>query len=407
MISLPFLFHAVSILILFSFCHLFSLTLLLGLIALLFRYLLIVTCHSYRFAPVLYRSYTRTLMLLLNVAMGTVFFYSFSTFRLAGQLFLFGSISNSNSNNNTGRTLSVFCCKRRRQNQAESNRSITTFDPDSLLYMIDPVLPVKVRSPSGEKKREKTALAVIDTGASDSVISKQLVEELQLLSHHIETYEDGTQEEVVELEIAAAGRGGGGGGGGSETEENKEEEESNVAVKTGKSSGAQSAKKFIKIYCAVTSIEFGDFNKRMPSSKLERLARVLGIPPEQMITPGELPNKGADVTCGELLLGTDVIPRLVLPPRSAPARVIPLAANLSATETPLGYLVQGTQLKPMANSSSTAAKSYCPYFVHNWQYCSISGRSLSDWLHLGVFFVLYGFLYIEMAFHFVRDWIRA
>ena len=272
--------------------------------------------------------------------------------------------------------------------------------------MIDPVLPVKIRSPSGEK-REKTALAVIDTGASGSVISKQLVKELQILPHHIETYEDGTQEEVVELEIAAAGRGGGGGG--NETEETKEEEESNVAVKTGKSSGAQSAKKFIKIYCAVTSIEFGDFNKRMPSSKLERLAGVLGIPPDQMITPGELPNKGADVTCGELLLGTDVIPRLVLPPRSAPARVIPLAANLSATETPLGYLVQGTQLKPMAtnNSSTAVVKSYCPYFVHNWQYCSISGRSLSDWLHLGVFFVLYGFIYIEMAFHFVRDWIRA
>ena len=345
-------------------------------------------------------------MLLLNVAMGTVFFYSFSTFRLAEQLFLFGSISNSNSNNNTGRTLSVFCCKRR-QNQAESNRNITTFDPDSLLYMIDPVLPVKVRSPSGEnRKREKTALAVIDTGASGSVISKQLVEELQILPHHIKTYEDGTQEEVVELEIAAAGRGGGGGG--SETEEKKEEEESiDVDVKTGKSSGAQSAKKFTKIYCAVTSIEFGDFNKRLPSSKLERLADVLGIPPDQMITPGELPNK-ADVTCGELLLGTDVIPRLLLPPRSAPARVIPLAANLSATETPLGYLVQGTQLKPMANNSSTAVvKSHCPYFVHNWQYCSISGRSLSDWLHLGGFFVLYGFLYIEMAFHFVRDWIRA
>ncbi len=243
------------------------------------------------------------------------------------------------------------------------------------------MLPVRVRSPrSGEKRREKTVLALIDTGAEVSIVSEQLAKELQLLPAYSKMVKNQIKEEIVELEIAAVA------GGNSETDKKEESLE-----EEGRSSNGVHQRQFTTISCVLTSIEFGELNNRVPSSRLERLAGVLGIPPEQIVTP-ELPK---DVIFGELLLGTDVIPRLLLPPRSSapPARVIPLAANLTAIETPLGYLVQGSQLKPLReDSSTTTGKKQCsPYFVFNWQYCSSFSGTLSEWLSLSIGFVVPNF----------------
>lgn len=180
--------------------------------------------------------------------------------------------------------------------------SSSIIGPDMMPFCIKPLLPLTLKNDT----YTKTVRAYIDTGASYSCISAQLANELNLKPSRVVKYANNEKSEWVQIQI-----------------------------------GKANSNEFTKVELQLTSISFSSLNTYVKPSVSKKIANLLNIP---LL---DLPDSTL-----QLLIGTDLIPSLLMPFLST--RHISLASNLHAIQTRMGYYIQGVQHKPNID------------FCHNW-----------------------------------------
>ena len=192
----------------------------------------------------------------------------------------------------------------------------SSIGPDLMWYAISPRLPLTIKSDTCAK----TVMAFIDTGSAISCITETFSKELSLKPSKVVEYKNKEKGEFVDVEI-----------------------------------GNFNGNKFTKVQLQLTAVSMESENHIMKSSLIKSIADLLSIP------LFDLPDEPSE----QLLIGNDLLPSLLLPSPSVPARCIALAANLNAIETRLGYYLQGSQYNPNID------------FVFNWSHRSLI-RSLKE-----------------------------
>ena len=207
---------------------------------------------------------------------------------------------------------------------------------DSVSYTASPILPLTVRAPiiasTTSTPITKTVNAFIDTGSNRSFISTALVRELNLAEKPAEVihYADDVQAELVDVEVS---------------EYQPEQNQNHELVSA----------QFTPIRLERTSIVFNRQSEcSLTCSELIKIGRLVDI--SVVTVAGAVEDDGTAETDDEtadyifpygsqLMIGTDLIPSLLMAKEAAKPRVIPITSNLNAVETRLGYYLQGTQYR--------------------------------------------------------------
>ena len=206
-------------------------------------------------------------------------------------------------------------------------------------FFIKPLLPLTVKSETGTK----TVMALIDTGASSSHICAELASELNLRPSRVEIHPNNEKYEWVKIEV-------------------------------GKPNGDQ----FTQVEIDMISIEF-EFEKthhHMRPSQLKQIAELLNIPLFD----------STDFTEG-LLIGTDLIPSLLLPSPSLPTRHFAISSNLNVVETHLGYYIQGAQKTSIGQIYYNWSHPAVTFEHEFWSFSVLTSLLLLVYWGMGLFFV--------------------
>ncbi len=205
---------------------------------------------------------------------------------------------------------------------------------NSVSYTASPTLPLTVRAPiianTTSTPITKTVNAFIDTGSNRSFISAALVRELNLAEKPDEVihYADDVQVELVDVEVSKY---------------QPEQNQNHQLVSA----------QFTPIRLERTSIVFNRQSEySLTCSELTKIGRLVDI--SVVTVAGAAEDDGTAETDDEtadyifpygsqLMIGTDLIPSLLMAKEAAKPRVIPITSNLNAVETRLGYYLQGTQ----------------------------------------------------------------